>query len=172
MCDSRAIRCLLQRFVAVAGPKASENDAIQTSPLTAFIILKGGTREKLPPRTDMRSQQPFILSRGRGVRRPPRSVLCSPARSQGGGAGSPMSNPYLLSNLSEIQPRRGRQLTRESDHCGDSCSERAPEKKQHVCMCMGSAANSSLWAESLLVTARPKEPQYRKMCAEGILKPW
>ena len=89
-----------------------------------------------------------------------------------GGAGSPMSNPYLLSNLSEIQPRRGRQLTRESDHCGDSCSERAPEKKQHVCMCMGSAANSSLWAESLLVTARPKEPQYRKMCAEGILKPW
>ena len=90
----------------------------------------------------------------------------------GGGAGSPMSNPYLLSNLSEIQPRRGRQLTRESDHCGDSCSERAPEKKQHVCMCMGSAANSSLWAESLLVTARPKEPQYRKMCAEGILKPW
>ena len=47
----------------------------------------------------------------------------------GGGAGSPMSNPYLLSNLSEIQPRRGRQLTRESDHCGDSCSERAPEKK-------------------------------------------
>ena len=68
MCDSRAIRCLLQRFVAVAGPKASENDVIQTSPLTAFIILKGGTREKLPPRTDMRSQQPFILSRGRGVR--------------------------------------------------------------------------------------------------------
>ena len=59
---------MLQRFVAVAGPKASENDAIQTSPLTAFIILKGGTREKLPPRTDMRSQQPFILSRGRGVR--------------------------------------------------------------------------------------------------------
>ena len=58
---------MLQRFVAVAGAKALEIDAIQTSPLTAFIILKRGTREKLPPRTAMRNKRLFILSRGRGV---------------------------------------------------------------------------------------------------------
>ena len=107
MCDSRAIRCLLQRFVAVAGAKALEIDAIQTSPLTAFIILKGGTREKLPPRTVMRNKRLFILSRGRGV-----LLEFYPGwrkeRQCSSHEGSPRTLAALLSGTSRILPWRAR----------------------------------------------------------------